>query len=448
MRDFVIVAIVFGSIPLVLLRPQLGVLLWYWISLMNPHRLTWGYAYNLRVALVAAVVTVIAWLFSREKKSPPNSIVTYLLAALTLWVSISTLFALVPDAAEAKWEEVIKILGMTFVAMALINTKERIIQLVWVVAFSLGFYGIKGGLFVIASGGSYRVWGPDSSFIADNNALGLALIMVIPLFHFLSGQVQNRWLRLGLLVAIGPIIAAVFGTYSRGDFVALGITIAAFWLRARRRLLSGVFLVGFAETALALLPAAWYDRMSSIDNYAQDESLQGRVNSWYFAWRLAEDRPLTGGGFDVVDDTSLYFKYVPGASEVHNFHSIYFQFLGEHGFPGLLIFLGLILSSLMTANSIMRMARHRPDLQWARDLAAGIQISIVGYCAAGTFLNLGFYDLFYVLVAILVCTKTLVAKEVAAAARPGIRSMAEGAPRLGAVFPGHGAPQSPLPIRD
>jgi hypothetical protein len=103
---------------------------------------------------------------------------------------------------------------------------------------------------------------------------------------------------------------------------------------------------------------------------------------------------------------------------------------------------------LVTANSIMRTARNRPDLQWARELAAGIQISIIGYCAAGTFLNLGFYDLFYVLVAILVCTKVLVAKEVAAAVRPDIRAMPEEAPRLSAAFTGHGAPHGPMPIRD
>ena len=71
MRDFLIVLIVFGSVPLILVRPQIGVLMWYWISLMNPHRLSWGYAYDLRVALVVGAVTIIAWLFSRERKLPP-----------------------------------------------------------------------------------------------------------------------------------------------------------------------------------------------------------------------------------------------------------------------------------------------------------------------------------------------------------------------------------------
>ena len=210
---------------------------------------------------------------------------------------------------------------------------------------------------------------------------------------------------------MGPTIAAVLGTYSRGDLVALGITLAAFILKGKRRLLGSVVAVGCLAGALAFLPTSWYDRMQTIDNYTVDDSLQGRINSWVFALRLASDRPLTGGGFTVVNDPALYFHYVPNAEVVHNFHSIYFEVLGEHGWVGLSLFLGLIVTSLMTAQSIIRMSRGQPDRAWAQQLAAAIQISIVGYCAAGTFLNLGFYDLFYVLVAILVCTKTALVRD-------------------------------------
>jgi hypothetical protein len=111
MRDFVLVLIVFGSLPLILLQPQVGILMWFWISLMNPHRLTWGYAYDLRVALVVAVATTVAWLLSRERKLPPGTATNYLLAGFTVWVTVSTFFALVPDSAWAKWQDVIKILG-------------------------------------------------------------------------------------------------------------------------------------------------------------------------------------------------------------------------------------------------------------------------------------------------------------------------------------------------
>ena len=53
MRDLVIAMIVFGSVPFTFVRPYIGLLVFFWLSLMNPHRMTWGFAYTLRVALVA-----------------------------------------------------------------------------------------------------------------------------------------------------------------------------------------------------------------------------------------------------------------------------------------------------------------------------------------------------------------------------------------------------------
>jgi hypothetical protein len=37
MRDILVTLIVFGALPFVFKRPYIGVLLWVWISVMNPH---------------------------------------------------------------------------------------------------------------------------------------------------------------------------------------------------------------------------------------------------------------------------------------------------------------------------------------------------------------------------------------------------------------------------
>ena len=44
MRDLIVALIVFGALPYVLVRPHVGILLWSWISYMNPHKLAWGWA--------------------------------------------------------------------------------------------------------------------------------------------------------------------------------------------------------------------------------------------------------------------------------------------------------------------------------------------------------------------------------------------------------------------
>ena len=46
MRDLFVTLIVLGALPFAFLRPSIGVLTFSWLSYMNPHRLTWGFAYD------------------------------------------------------------------------------------------------------------------------------------------------------------------------------------------------------------------------------------------------------------------------------------------------------------------------------------------------------------------------------------------------------------------
>jgi len=207
----------------------------------------------------------------------------------------------VPESAWVKWQEVIKILGMTFVATCIVNSRKRLEHLVWVVALSIGFYGIKGGIFALLTGGQYRLWGPPDSFIGDNNALALALIMTLPLLHFLALTAKDRRLRFGLWAAMGLTTLATLCTYSRGGFLALGITATAFWLKTRHRLLTGIAVVALLGSSLAFLPESWYERMDTIVHYQQDTSANERLTVWRYAIRLAGDHPLVGGGFNVVE---------------------------------------------------------------------------------------------------------------------------------------------------
>ena len=75
----------------------------------------------------------------------------------------------------------------------LINSPYRLKALVWVIALSLGFYGVKGGIFTATTGGGYQVRGPEGSFISGNNEIGLALAMTAPLLYFLSRQTDSKY---------------------------------------------------------------------------------------------------------------------------------------------------------------------------------------------------------------------------------------------------------------
>jgi uncharacterized membrane protein len=71
LRDIVLTAFILGLLPAVLVRPHWGILLWTWVGLMNPHKMTWGFAYDFPFAMIIGVVTILAILISKEPKRLP-----------------------------------------------------------------------------------------------------------------------------------------------------------------------------------------------------------------------------------------------------------------------------------------------------------------------------------------------------------------------------------------
>src|SRR6267142_6492886 len=121
MRDIALAAFLFGSLPFVLRWPTFGVFLWVWISVMNPHRLAYGFAYDFAFAQLIAITTLIGLIFSRQPKHLPVTPVTAVLFAMVVWMNVTTLFALDATAAIPTWERVMKIQLMIFVTLALLH---------------------------------------------------------------------------------------------------------------------------------------------------------------------------------------------------------------------------------------------------------------------------------------------------------------------------------------
>jgi probable O-glycosylation ligase (exosortase A-associated) len=350
-------------------------------------------------------------MLTREARALPLTPVTATLLAFTAWMCMTLPFSISFDTSLELWWRVMKIMLMTFVCLMLVKSARDVRRLVWVLAISLGFYGVKGGLFTIRTGGANRVWGPDNTFIGDNNALALALIMVIPLMVFLRQQSARRWLRRGLAGAMILCALAALGAYSRGAALAIGAMAAVLWFKSSNKSAMGAMLVVAAPLMLAFMPSEWSLRMESINNYQDDASAQGRINAWWMTWNLARDR-FFGGGFDIYEP-AVFAMYAPNPIDLHAAHSIYFQVLGEHGFIGLALYLLLGVLAWRDAAWIIEHSCAFDDLRWAAPLAAMIQTSLAGFAVGGAFLSLAYFDVPYYLVGILVATRALVAQRLA-----------------------------------
>ena len=377
-----------------------GVYVWTWLAYMNPHRLSWGFAYNFPFAMVSGLVTIAATVLSKHRKPIPWSPITVIMVIWVIWMSITTVFALNPESAAGHWEKTMKIMLMTFIMLMVVRERMQVHYLVWVMVLSLGFYGFKGGIFTILTAGQYRVWGPPDSFVEDNNALALALIMIMPLMRYLQMHTKNVWLRRGITAGMILTAFSIISSYSRGAFLAGSVMAFFMFIKSKQKLAFGFAIVVVFATLLAFIPEEWTERMQTIETYDQDASAMGRINAWHFAFNLALDRPITGGGFDTFTP-GLFYIYAPDPEDFHDAHSIYFEALGEQGFIGLFIFLCLGIAGLMAGSRVMGMARGDPELEWAGDLAAMTQVSLIGYAVGGLFLGLAYYDLPYNLYAIM-----------------------------------------------
>ncbi|MBK6472947.1 MAG: putative O-glycosylation ligase, exosortase A system-associated [Betaproteobacteria bacterium] len=406
MRDLFVACIVFGLLPVILKRPFIGILLSAWLGYLNPHRLCYGFMLSMPVVQIVAITTMVGMLMSNEVKRMIWSRETVVLAIFIGWMGVTTMLAFHPDPAWTQYEKVIKIQILTFMSLLLLTSKARIDALVWIIVLSLGFYGVKGGLFTILNGGAYRVQGPFGTFIGGNNELALALVMTIPLMRYLQLHSADARVRLGLLAGQFLTALAAIGSQSRGALVAITLTALMFWLKSRKKLGLGLLITVAAVTIVYLMPDAWYERMSTINTYEEDASALGRINAWWAAWNLA-NHEFFGGGFEVWRPL-MFSMYAPDPANVRAPHSIYFQVLGEHGWVGFIIFMSLISLTWLRCSSLRRMGKRQPQLLWAGDLGAMVQVSLLGYMSAGAFLGLANFDYFYHLVAIVVAAHYLV----------------------------------------
>jgi len=390
MRDILVTLLVFGSLPFILRHAYIGVLVWSWLSYMNPHRLSWGFAYSMPFAQIVAVILFISLLFSNEKQKPPINSTVVVWFVFILWMAIATFNAQYSDPAMDMYLQILKVQVMTFLTLILITDEKKLNQLIWVIVASIGFFSVKGGIFTLLTGGAFRVYGPPSSNIAENNALAVAVLMVIPLMVYLYHISSNKWVRYGLIFSISMSLVSVIGSQSRGAVIAvLGVGLF-FWLKTKTKIASGLAIIFFASLLFTFMPESWHERVESIYSYQEDESAMSRINSWQYSINVANDR-LTGGGLQSWSK-EMFALYAPNPDSVFVAHSIYFSVLADHGWPGLILFLSIL---GLTWRSLSKVISRTKDVEGspANLLARMLQVSLIAYMFGGLFLSLSYFDL-------------------------------------------------------
>ena len=399
MRDYLLGSIILVFSAYGMLHPWVGILGWTWISIMNPHAYSWQLS-SMPVAAAIAGTTLLGVLLTRDRRQFFVTRETAVLMLFMLWMCVTLPFSFYFDESFDLWKRVMKIDLMVLVAMVVLCSKKHITLLAWILAVSIGFFGVKGGLFTLATGGTYRVWGPTGTYIGGNNEVALALVMIIPLMRFLQLTTESVWIKRGLMLSMFLCAAAALGSQSRGALLAIVAMACVLWWRSDKKVLGLLSLMAVGLALLSFMPDSWWDRMGTISEYEDDASATGRINAWWMAWNLAKAN-IFGGGF-MVYMPDLFALYAPNPLDLHAAHSIYFMVLGEHGFIGLFLFLLLWFFVWRSAGRLRIQGKELPQTQWLSHLGAMCQVSLAGYAVGGAFLSLSYYDLPYNLLVLVV----------------------------------------------
>jgi probable O-glycosylation ligase (exosortase A-associated) len=413
MRDLILTLVLLGLMPLCYRRPFVGLTTFSWLAYMRVQDLTWGFARGMRWSYYVAIVTFAGFLVSRERRRwferDPRC---YVMLTMVVILALGILNSDPPHTRQLdRYLEYCKIIAIALFTTAIVNTKERLRAMLWVIALSFSFFSIKSGIMGILNGGRAIIRGPGG-MLADNNDFSLALSMAVPMLYHLGWSERRPEIRKVFWFALPLTVVTIGLTRSRGGFLSVAAAIGMLVWRSKNRL-HGILIAALVMFAgLLAAPAAYKERLLTMFEPTQEGSAASRLRAWGIATRMALDNPVLGVG--MYKFQQHYVRYHPGYQPGENIivaHSSYFQIWAECGTLALLLYFSLILGTFVTCWRVRAEARKRYHSSWIIHYASMFEASLVAFLVGSTFLNRAHFDLFYHWVALVIAFGVIARRE-------------------------------------
>jgi probable O-glycosylation ligase (exosortase A-associated) len=367
---------------------------------MRPDDLAWvTHQYRFSLAIAATTVFGSVRFLGSAGTVLSRSICRWFLA-LQIPIAVSVVFAVVPELSfnpsngSDRYSEFIRISFMALLIPLLVQSLEHLRQLLLVIGLSLGFWGVKLGLFGLAHGG---VMMANSSLESgmDNNTLALAISMGMAVCwyaRYFPGC--TRWMRWGLLGVVFSSTAAIVMSNSRGSSLALVAVFLSIVLRSKRKLGTLLVLTVFGGLAVYSVWDAYMARMSTLQNYEQEASAASRIDHAKAAFAVWQDYPVFGVGFGGRNYARLAGRHL-GRENIHVAHNSYVQMLVDCGIFGFLIYVGLLLGTIIWLGvSAARIKRWRAGYE---SFPRAIQAALISFAVGSTFYSVERLEILYIL---------------------------------------------------
>ncbi len=409
LRSLWLVFVYLSFMGLSLPAPFVATLGYVWVDTFQPQYVTYFFLNDIPVSMVIGIVALGAYLLLDRRSPPSLSGETVLQVLMAIWITMTLLWAERPDAAWMKWDTVFKTLVFAAFVPYVIRSRVQIEAFANTYVFSLAANFVPFGLKTLISGGGYGMnlgLQGGNGGLAEGGQLSTVCLMAVPLAIFLArhGQLipRMKFMPLAYWTVAGLAVVTAVGTYERSALIGLLVMLTVMVIQSKHKIgfaaIAGVVLLGLVYTT----SAAWNTRIGTIDEYQSEGSAYVRLQVWRWTLDYASTHPL-GGGFNSYLINHIEIPSMNGGTpEIQfgrAFHSIYFEVLGEQGYPGLAMFLGITALAVYRLRRTARRARNYADLEWVTGLASAIQAGLAAFLSAGAFVGIAFQPMFWYFIA-------------------------------------------------
>lgn len=379
-----------------------GLFLFTFLVFFRPYELSPSLSWLSKGALVTAIVTLVFFIptqLALENRITVRTREINLVLLLLLLCLLSVPFALDKFLAWNGFVEYLKVVMIFVVMVNVLRTKRQLkalLLLVLVAACILSFSAIDDYRTGNLALGGRRIEGAIGNLFDNPNDLALHLVTFFPIVIGLALGARNVaakivYLGVGLTILAGTVV-----TFSRGGFLGLLFVVGVLvWKLGRQnRMLVAVVAVLLITLFLVLAPAAYRERVATMDDGSAETRKEDLKRSVYLALR----HPVVGVGMG---------NYVLYSNRELATHNSYTQVASELGIPAAVVYVLFLITAIKRLRRIPDPREINKRQRRLPYLAIGLEASLIGFMVTSFFASVAFLWYIYYLVGYAICVSRL-----------------------------------------